>query len=677
MRMCVVRFLSRCAILNVDVFNCGTYTVSKQTVATAAKEHSVGGKTYLAAINGDLWMTSSYGNAKKTLAVSRGAFMINGELWATQEIQAEADIGGVKDAFAVTSKKQPIVGSPVFSVTMTNTSRGTTSAADGINRLPADNSVIIYNGRVNSSNYALDDAYEVELESKNPAFSLKGTVTAEVKAIYPENSATRPQIGAKTVLLSARGTAKEKISGFKVGDTVKFSVSVTDEKNNTELWRDAETIISGHMMPVCEGMAWGNNQDTKEYPAAFIGISDTGKVMLTCLSSTSDGVYKGIRFNQASEFCREMGYNTAFFLDGGGSATMVTLNNGTYTVRNHPSDSGGTPRSVINGVGIVWNENPTVEQGSLDYIRCAKYLTDESPTYIDGTIIPDLLSGKNHVSVSPVKGTVTAKITASADTNDPYFVIDYKTRLSPANAADYKYIVMKVRSDPRITDSCNLGLFYDTGTNGLKYTSMRFNGGGEWQTLTFRTGTFEAWSGNINSFRFDPYDSSGTLPIGYTFEMEYIALCKTLTEARDAANGIPPEGSMGENCLMYLHDKDNSHSYVTTPAVSPTCTADGHTAGVVCSTCGKVKTTVTPLPATGHNFVEGKCINCGEEDPEYIKYDMADVNGDGKINAPDAVLLKKIIVGKSLATGRGDLNGDGKFNASDVVILKKRIVGKL
>lgn len=54
------------------------------------------------------------------------------------------------------------------------------------------------------------------------------------------------------------------------------------------------------------------------------------------------------------------------------------------------------------------------------------------------------------------------------------------------------------------------------------------------------------------------------------------------------------------------------HSMVTIPAVEATCTTDGKTPYVYCSTCNMVMQVSKVIKATGHKFVNGYCQNCGE-----------------------------------------------------------------
>ena len=48
-----------------------------------------------------------------------------------------------------------------------------------------------------------------------------------------------------------------------------------------------------------------------------------------------------------------------------------------------------------------------------------------------------------------------------------------------------------------------------------------------------------------------------------------------------------------------------------------TCTEDGYTGDEVCKTCGVTVKKGEVIPATGHDYKDGKCANCGETDPNY------------------------------------------------------------
>ena len=52
-------------------------------------------------------------------------------------------------------------------------------------------------------------------------------------------------------------------------------------------------------------------------------------------------------------------------------------------------------------------------------------------------------------------------------------------------------------------------------------------------------------------------------------------------------------------------------------AKTATCTEDGYTGDEVCTVCGETVKKGEVIPATGHDYKDGKCTNCGETDPNY------------------------------------------------------------
>ena len=57
------------------------------------------------------------------------------------------------------------------------------------------------------------------------------------------------------------------------------------------------------------------------------------------------------------------------------------------------------------------------------------------------------------------------------------------------------------------------------------------------------------------------------------------------------------------------------HKSETLEGKDPTCTEDGLTDGVVCTICETVLTEQKVIPALGHDYVDGICTRCEEEEP--------------------------------------------------------------
>ena len=569
--------------LSMEVLNSGTYTVDVKTLDKAAADYNTAnpGKTVLAAVNGDLWMTAVHSGSSvstKVLKVPRGVLIQDGEIWASQQIDQEnlgatnAEKGtpaGNKAAFGVTSKNQPLVGSPDIRISMEV--NGQTVKADGLNRLPALNALIVYNHRVNDTNYALKDAYEVELKvDDTSAFKAGGELSAKVVAIYKAGAATRPAIGEKTIVLTARGNRVGDLqNNFKVGDTVTFKTEMTDRMGRSELWQDVQEAIGGHMQPIIDGKLAVANGDATAYPTSFVGYRDDGSVVLCTVTSTLDGSRAGLRFKDGYKFCTEMGFNSVFFLDGGGSCTFITLEEGSYTIRNKCSD--GSARAVINGIAVVWNNEKVCDkQGSLSYIKTAVDMSAIPATYMDGALINELIGGQNAVNTGYDETEKAFKMTTATTTNDPYASLDFGA-LAPVSADTYKYIVFKVKNN-HPSASTTLALYYAAGAdNGAaagrtKNVSVK-SGMDEWQYVVADMSTLSNWKGNVNNIRLDIFDGSNT-PADVSMYFGAIVLCKTAEEAAKVSEGWAPEGSITDY-LAYLDSLKPETEPETEPVTEP------------------------------------------------------------------------------------------------------------
>lgn len=551
--------------LSMEVINSGSGVVNLQTTAIASDKYTKNheGQTVLAAINGDLFMTAVHSGSavtQKVLRTTRGALILDGEIWASQQIDQEnldatnAEKGtpaGDKAAFGVTADNQPLVGSPDIQIAITV--GGKDISADGLNRLPARNALIVYNGRLNpndSSNYALNDAYEVEIEVDDTAFRAGGSMTGTVKAIYPQNSTTRPALGGNCIVLTARGNKVSTLKdNFKVGDSVSLSTTLTDRWGNTELWQNVKEAMGGHIPVMLDGRQATALGSTSEYPTTLIGYKDNGDVMLCTVTSPKDKTYAGLKQKDAYQFCRELGYNSVFYLDGGGSATFVTLEDGTYTERNKCSD--GSPRIVINSIGVVWNDTAVCErQGSLSYIDIPVDLSKVPATHLDGALLSELVGGANAVSLSYDETERALAVTTNQNTNDPYASLSFAD-LIPASADQYKYLVFKVRST--YSSAATFKLYYAAGSVGgpteACTRSFTVKAGDEWQYIVVDMSKAAKWEGDIHNIRLDVFDGP-MIPEGTTMYIGAIVLCEYQEDAELVKDGWLPEGCI-EDYLAY------------------------------------------------------------------------------------------------------------------------------
>ncbi|MBQ3184096.1 MAG: InlB B-repeat-containing protein [Clostridia bacterium] len=365
----IVEFDPAQSDLYVDVTNTQTYanqTKSTLNTVTSFNSSNGQGKTAIAAINGDLWMTSyahsrvegsgtSYGGysdavVTKALTLPRGFNVYNGEIVCSAYMQQETPFEGEFWSFGMTNDSVPMIGCPELDISITNNSRGSTIAADGLNRLPANNALVVYSDKGCLNNYALSDAYEVVIDvSSDYTVKHGASITGTVTGIYSSSTSTNPTMQANRIILTARGTKTLLLNNFAVGNSVTLNFSVTERYGrNTAGWQNVYCAVGGHMPFVVDGAKWETGTTTN-YPSTIVGIKNDGKVVFITDDLGTTGSRGGMDFNDYWDFADDMDLNTAFILDGGGSTTMVELgSSGSYSVINNPTD--GSARSVVNSV---------------------------------------------------------------------------------------------------------------------------------------------------------------------------------------------------------------------------------------------------------------------------------------------------------------------------------------
>lgn len=124
------------------------------------------------------------------------------------------------------------------------------------------------------------------------------------------------------------------------------------------------------------------------------------------------------------------------------------------------------------------------------------------------------------------------------------------------------------------------------------------------------------------------------------------------------------KGSIQKNfTIKSASTNAHTHQAVKTPAVAATCTTPGHTESSYCSVCGAVIKSQTSLPAKGHNYINGKCSNCGDYlylDASGLRYTINDDLSGGYTVSVSAVpkttlrgeitIPSKVTIGKTSYT---------------------------
>ena len=368
--------------VTMAVLNGGAYTWTKDTMGNNAvvynNTHNDG--TVIAAINGDPWIVyhSDYdgdgkkatGPAVKHVTVSRGTMIIAGELWASHQIDDENNLARDDNAergtgasrgpvFAIKADGTAMIGQPTINVAIKNTTTNVSVTGGGINRLPAPNSIILYNQRCGTESFAYEDAYEIYLECADSAFRIGKETTGKVVAVFKSgDTATRPAIDEKTVVISARGTSLSKVTDkFKVGDSVSITPNViadTMTSSQKTEWAGVKEAMAGFFTLMQKGTLTGQPGNNTHYPTSILGLKKDGTVVMISTTATVDGTRNACKMTNLPALCQELGLYTAILMDGGGSTTMVTLSGSNYVRRSSAVDGANSVRSVIHGMGIVY-----------------------------------------------------------------------------------------------------------------------------------------------------------------------------------------------------------------------------------------------------------------------------------------------------------------------------------
>lgn len=148
--------------------------------------------------------------------------------------------------------------------------------------------------------------------------------------------------------------------------------------------------------------------------------------------------------------------------------------------------------------------------------------------------------------------------------------------------------------------------------------------------------------------------------------------------------------------LYAVWTKAHTHSYTRKVTKAATCTANG-VATYTCS-CGDSYTEV--IKATGHHIVweystRPSIYNTGLKHQECsychkvvsanttVAKATADVNGDGKVNSFDAMIVLQYATGYETAINNeinlinADVNGDGRVNSTDALIILRIATGDI
>lgn len=550
--------------LYLEVMGGGSYISSlrttSNTVAAYNTANASSGKHALVGTNGDLWLMNNYdvrvegkesnyvgtyknyeANVTIGYSVPMNHTMYGGEIICTARMEQEEPYSGLGWTFGVSADGEALFGQITTSITATNLSKSTTTTVHGINRIPANNAVVMFTDKGFYKNHSLNDAREVVIDCDYDYTVTSGSViTGKVTAIT-EPGGTKYNVKANRIILTARGDQLDALAGYSVGDTVSIKTVMTDLRGNTEKWQTVTDCVSGHFPHVIDGTpsVYGSDQNSN-YPCTIVGKKANGNVVLLTSYGRQVSTYsEGLRIREMPELLTEMGIVDAFMLDGGGSATMVAETvTGGYELTGQPCDSGNTERTVINSIILA--------------LGPSKSGADSVDTAINADTADVVVREANNVTYTESDGSLT--VTAS-DFKNPSFKFDL---FGGVSADSYKYMVIEAVPTQSNGGTFTLGLYPSAGytldpviSTGQK---LSFSCNGTVQRKLVELSSVSAWTGRMNYIRMDLFDDTGIGDVGEGISISRVKFFTDKASASAFVSGTYVYGDANGDGTLTLSD---------------------------------------------------------------------------------------------------------------------------
>ncbi len=218
---------------------------------------------------------------------------------------------------------------------------------------------------------------------------------------------------------------------------------------------------------------------------------------------------------------------------------------------------------------------------------------------------------------------------SAADTTASVNIQTYASNNNWVNGTKYSSIKIDSNITVTATGSSNTGKYYTSGY--------------EWRIYQTESPTVKVTATNgytIKSITFT-YNSSNTGVLKYNGNNITSKTSVTINGTSATFNvgntGSATNGQVKITNISVVYAKTCSHTNTSTATVDATCTEAGSTT-VKCNDCGTTVST-TPIPATGHNYVDGTCLSCGATIQTYT-YSFVTPTGTIKGSTTDSVTME-------------------------------------
>lgn len=350
--------------------------LNAETVTSMGRRHSVEGERYLTGVNGDFFITGSFGGPYSQYGIvgypnmasaSRGKLMSPDVIdWVSRENAFIIDKDGYMRIDATDLSYSASIGGVEMPISNANFHR-------------LDGETVVYNSYMGKYTKTAAGGVEVAFTlAPGETWALNKNLKMVVsQAAYDGGNMAIPADG---IVISADKAATaniEKLRSLKLGDeiTVNYSLSLPSYGNlkpegvqeiiggDVKILREGETVM--------EANRWINPRDAFN-PRTLIGYDKERTMLVICAIDGRSTISSGTTYPQGADLMRSYGCYDALDFDGGGSTLMWDAMEGTI---NRPCVS--PERAVGNGIFAVLHAPDDEEVAEIrfaDYaVRMPRY----------------------------------------------------------------------------------------------------------------------------------------------------------------------------------------------------------------------------------------------------------------------------------------------------------------
>lgn len=318
----------------------GESITSRTKLTTMAAQLQAQGYRVVAGINGDFYNTAN--GVPLGLVVTDGVIRSGSSYYYALGFMPDGRmIFGTPNLITTVNAVSSFSGDPIG------------IAVQDINKDRTDKGVYLYTYDFNAKHTTGTTAVgtDVVLSLVEGSLSVGGTVKLQVEEVLIDNAAA-VTLSENTFVLSANNSSpalyRELLQQLAVGDEVTVSVRSEDAR-----WNDVDYAV-GTLYQLVENGKVHNDASlvSGSAPRTAVGIKRSGEIIFYTIDGRQSGHSVGASYTMVAKRLIELGCETAFAMDGGGSTGMlISLPGETASLQNKPSD--GYERAVTNQIFLV------------------------------------------------------------------------------------------------------------------------------------------------------------------------------------------------------------------------------------------------------------------------------------------------------------------------------------